>query len=199
MADLKQAGGAVDINLLEQGRIAVWYDNSGYICEAYWVRGRTFFTHCEHEEVLPLVDMSQNLCGFMIQGVEWISQDAEGYVTVDLKSNLPKNSGGPDSGEHWATTTTDGEYLNPIEQGIIGVKFDRNAHFCEVRWGNDNATFMETDNEYILAAVDSEGILSGFKIINTDQLAENPMGCVGAELKVRVESAAIIQAGESQP
>lgn len=187
MADLKQAGGIVDINLLEQGLIAVWYDNSGYICEAYWVRGITYFTYCEHEEVLPLVDMSENLSGFMIQGVEWISQDMDGYVTINLKSNLPKDSTGPDSGGPSATSIVEKEYLNPVEQGVIEVRFDRYQHFCEVRWGKCNTTFVETENEYILALVDVEGGLSGFRIIKTDQLAENPMGCVSAELKTMMK------------
>lgn len=186
MADLKEAGEIVDINLLEQGLIAVWYDNSGYICEVYWVRGLTYFTDCEHEEVLPMVDMSENLCGFMIQGVEWISKDVDGYVTVNLKSNLPKDSVGLDSGGQPVTTIVEEEHLNPIEQGVIDVWFDRDKHYCEVLWGKNNTSFVETENEYILAVVDAEGILSGFRIINTDQLAENPTGCVGSELKTGV-------------
>ena len=187
MADLKEAGGVVDINLLEQGLIAVWYDNSGYICEAYWVRGNTYFTQCEHEEVLPLVDMSENLSGFMIQGVEWISQDVEGFVAINLKSNLSKSSTGQDSRGQTAAAIAERDYLNPIEQGVIDVRFDRYEHYCEVRWGKGSTIFVDTDNEYILAAVDAKGILSGFRIINTDQLAENPMGCVGTTLKTKVK------------
>lgn len=188
MAELTRSEEKADINLLDRGRIAVWYDNSGYICEAYWVRGSTYFTRCDFEEVLPLVDMSDNLCGFMIQGVELISKNVDGYVTVNLRSRLLENSDCSDSETQSARTSEGEEFLNPIEQGIINVRFDRNEHYCEVLWSNRKATFLETDNEYILAAVDAEGILSGFRIINTDQLAENPMGSVGTELKAKVEA-----------
>ena len=190
MADLKEAEETVDINLLEQGLIAVWYDNSGYICEAYWVRGSTYFTSCEHEEVLPLVDVEENLSGFMIQGVEWISPEVGRFVTVNLKSNLPKKSTGQDLKGNSAATIAEKDYLNPIEHGVIHVRFDRYEHFFEVRWGMSSTVFMNTDNEFILAAVDTDGILSGFRVINTDQLAENPSGCVGATLKTRMKIAA---------
>ena len=103
------------------------YDNSGYICEAYWVRGNTYFTQCEHEEVLPLVDMSENLSGFMIQGVEWISQDVEGFVAINLKSNLSKSSTGQDSRGQTAAAIAERDYLNPIEQGVIDVRFDNTS------------------------------------------------------------------------
>ena len=190
MADLKKTREIVDINLLEQGLINVWYDNSGYICEAYWVQGLTYFTGCEHEEVLPLVDMKENLCGFMIQGVEWISEGVDDYVTVNLKSNLPKDSDNPNPNGEPTTATVGKNFHNSIEQGIIHVRFDRTEHYCEVFWGSGNAGFAETESEYILAIVDGYGILSGFRIINTDRLAENPIGCVGAGLKTRMEIAA---------
>ncbi len=190
MADLKEAGEIVDINLLEQGIVSVWYDNSGYICEVNWVRGLTYFTDCEHQEVLPMVDMAENLCGFMIHGVEWISEGIDGYVTVNLKSNLPEGVIKSNPNVRKAAAMIGDNYHNPIEQGIIHIRFDRVEHYCEVFWSADGTSFAGTENEYILAMVDAGGILSGFRVINTDKLGENPMGCVGADLKTRMEIAA---------
>ena len=177
----------VDINLLEQGLISVWYDNSGYICEAIWVRGLTYFTACEHEEVLAMVDMKENLCGFMIHGVEWISHGADGYVTINLKSDLHQDGANANLNGQAENELARGHYLNPIELGIIKARFDRDKHYCEVLWGDSNISCAETENEYILALIDADGILSGFRIINTDRLAENPIGCVGAKLKTRIK------------
>ncbi len=190
MADLKEGKDIVESNLLEQGIVSVWYDNSGYICEAYWVRGLTYFTGCEHEEVLPLVDMKENLCGFMIQGVEWISEGRDGYVTVNLKSNLPEDATNSNSSGQAATAMVDKAYRNPIERGIIHARFDRAEHYCEVIWGDGYTRYIATENEYILALVNADGILSGFRITNTDRLAENPIGCVGAKLKTKIEATA---------
>jgi hypothetical protein len=190
MADMKEEKEIVDVNLLEQGLISVWYDNTGYICEAYWVRGLTYFTGCEHEGVLPLVDMKENLCGFMIQGVEWISEGRDGYVTVNLKSNLPEDATNSNPSGQTATAMIGKAYHNPIERGIIHARFDRAEHYCEVVWGDGNTRYIETENEYILALVNADGILSGFRITNTDRLAENPIGCVGAELKTKIGATA---------
>ena len=187
MADLKEAGGVVDINLLEQGLIAVWYDNSGYICEAYWVRGNTYFTQCEHEEVLPLVDMSENLSGFMIQGVEWISQDVEGFVAINLKSNLSKSSTGQDSRGQTAAAIAERDYLNPIEQGVIDVRFDRYEHYCEVRWGKGSTIFVDTDKRIHSCSGGCERYSLRVQNHKHRSASRNPMGCVGTTLKTKVK------------
>lgn len=171
MAELKNLEAIVDENLLEQGLVSVWYDNAGHLCEVIWVRGLTYFTGCEHDEVLAMVDLKENLCGFMLHGVQWISDGLDGYVTVNLKSDLPRN--------------TVADYHNAIEQGIIKIRFDREAHYCEVTWADDARSFALTENEFILALVNRDGILGGFRVINTHRLAENPEGCVSAELKTR--------------
>lgn len=190
MAQLKQAAAKqtdaiIDLDLLAQGTVNVWYDNSGFICEAYWVSGNTYFTHCEHPEALPLVDQAENLCGFMLQGVEHISEKTDGYVAVNLKSHLPPNAAGQ------GRRTGDGQkpaaaYRNPIERGMIRVRFDRAEHYCEVLWGEAAAGFAETENPFILARADAGGVLAGFRVIHTDRLAENPSGCVGTSLQTRV-------------
>ncbi len=186
MADLKKAMEIVDINLLEQGRVSVWYDNTGYLCEAIWVRGLTYFTGCEHEEVLPMVDMEENLCGFMIHDVEWISDGVNGYVAVNLKSDLPQKTTGSDINGQPGNSMLGAFRHNSIEQGIIRICFDRDAHYCEVVWGDGGISFASTENEFILALVDKDGVLCGFRIVNTHWLAENPKGFVSAELKTRM-------------
>lgn len=187
-AEARQTEAIIDLDLLAQGTVNVWYDNSGFICEAYWVSGNTYFTHCEHAEALPLVDQAENLCGFMLQGVERISEETDGYVAVNLKSHRPPGAAGncrrPGDGQKPAAA-----YRNPIERGMIRVRFDRVEHYCEVLWGDEAAGFAETENPFILARADSGGVLAGFRVIHTDRLAENPSGCVGASLKTRVNAA----------
>ena len=186
MADLKKREAIADVNLLEQGLVSVWYDNTGHLCEAIWVRGLTYFTGCEHDEVLPMVDLAENLCGFIIHGIQWISDGADGYVTVNLKSDLPSNTTG--NGTNWLPqhSATGADYHNSIERGIIKIRFDRQAHYCEVIWADDAISFAPTENEFIWALVNRDGVLGGFRIVNTHRLAENPEGGVSAELKTRV-------------
>ena len=186
MADLTKSEAIVDVNLLEQGLVSVWYDNTGHLCEAIWVRGLTYFTGCEHDEVLPMVDLKEYLCGFMIHGVQWISDGIDGYVTVNLKSDLPRNTAGDSTNGLPEPSATGANYHNSIEQGIIKIRFDREAHYCEVIWADDARNFAPSKNEFILALVNRDGVLGGFRIVNTHRLAENPEGCVSAELKTRV-------------
>lgn len=188
MAQLKQTEAIIDLDLLAQGTVNVWYDNSGFICEAYWVSGNTYFTHCEHAEALPLVDQSENLCGFMLQGVEHISEETDGYVAVNLKSHRQSGAPGGQAGRP-GETPPPVAVRNPIEHGMIRVRFDRVEHYCEVLWGEAAAGFVETENPFILARADAAGVLAGFRVIHTDRLAENPSGCVGASLKTRVTAA----------
>ena len=190
MAQLKQASPGVDRDLLAQGTVNVWYDNSGFICEAYWVSGHTYFTRCEHPEALPLVGQAENLCGFMLQGVEHFSEAVDGYVAVNLKSHLPSGATNYRDSQPGAARKSAAAGRNPIEQGRIRVRFDRVEHYCEVLWGEGGAGYAETENPFILARADAEGVLVGFRVIHTDRLAENPSGCVGASLQTRVAAAA---------
>ena len=191
MADLKAADKIIDVNLLEQGLVSVWYDNTGSICEAIWVRGLTYFTECEHESVLPMVDLNENLCGFMIHDAQWISDGVDGYVTVNLKSNLPCHTTGADINGPGESSASGRYQHNSIEQGIIRIRFDREAHYCEVLWGDAAIGFAPTGNEFILALADRDGALCGFRVVNTHWLAENPEGDISAELKTRLPVAAV--------
>ena len=185
-----------DVNLLEEeGRIMVSYDNDGYMLEVLWAKGYSYFDGTEHDDVLVMVAMDDDAFGFMIHGVEWITDGVDGYVTVNLKSDLEKyasaaSPNGQDAGEGWQ--------YNPIEQGIIHIRYDRDENYCHVFWADAAACDAETDNENVLASFNEEGILCGFRIINTDKVRENPMGWVDANLKIRMDVPITVQAGENQ-
>ena len=94
MADITDSGKVLpeikDVNLLEQGIIRVSYDNDGYMLEVIWSYGYSSFEGTEHDDVLVMVAMDGDAYGFMIHDVDWISDGVDGYVTVNLKSDLEK-------------------------------------------------------------------------------------------------------------
>ena len=200
MADITDSGKVLpeikDVNLLEQGIIRVSYDNGGYMLEVIWSYGYSSFEGTEHDDVLVMVAMDGDAYGFMIHDVDWISDGVDGYVTVNLKSDLEKyataeSPNGQDTESEWR--------YNPIERGIINIRYDRDQHYCHVFWADGATSDVGTDNENVMASFDEEGILCGFRIINTDQIKENPMGWVDAELQIKMDVPVVVQAGESQP
>ena len=202
MADITNSRKALpeirDVNLLEEeGRIMVSYDNDGYMLEVIWAKGYSYFDGTEHDDVLVMVAMDDDAYGFMIHGVEWITDGVDGYVTVNLKSDLEKyanavSPNGQGAGDGWQ--------YNPIERGIIHIRYDRDENYCHVFWDDGAACEAETDNENVLAYFNHEGILCGFRIINTDIVRENsnPIGWVDANLKIRMDAPISVQTGENQ-
>lgn len=200
MTDITDSGTALpeikDVNLLEKGILKVSYDNDGYMLEVIWFSGYSYFDGTERDEVLVMVAMDGDAFGFMIHGVEWISDGVDGYVTVNLKSDLEKYANTahlnrPESGGEWQ--------YNPIEQGIIHIRYDREKHYCHVFWADGAAYTTGTNNENVLASFNEGGILCGFRIINTDKVRENPRGWVDAELQIKMNVPVAVQAGENQP
>ena len=189
MADITNSGKVLpeikDVNLLEEeGRIMVSYDNDGYMLEVLWAKGYSYFDGTEHDDVLVMVAMDDDAYGFMIHDVDWITDGVDGYVTVNLKSDLEKyanaaSPNGPDAGGEWQ--------YNPIERGIIHIRYDRDENYCHVFWADGATCESETDNENVLAYFNQEGILCGFRIIDTDKVRENPLGWVDADLKIRMD------------
>ena len=200
MADITNSGKALpeikDVNLLEEkGIIKVSYDNDGYMLEVIWFSGYSSFEGTEHEDVLVMVAMDNDAFGFMIHDVDWITDGVDGYVTVNLKSDLEKYANaahlnGQDTGGEWQ--------YNPIERGIINIRYDREKHYCHVFWADGAVYTTETDNENVLASFNEDGILCGFRIINTDKVRENPRGWVDADLKIKMDVSVAVQAGENQ-
>lgn len=184
-----------DVNLLEEkGIIRVSYDNDGYMLKVFWAKGYSYFDGTEHDDVLVMVAMDDDTYGFMIHGVEWITDGVDGYVTVNLKSDLEKYANtthlnGHDAGVEWQ--------YSPIERGIINIRYDRDQNYCHVYWDDSATCDTETDNENVLASFNEEGILCGFRIINTDKVRENPLGWVDANLKIRMDIPTAVQSGES--
>ena len=202
MADITNSGKALpeirDRNLLEEeGRIMVSYDNDGYMLEVLWAKGYSYFDGTEHDDVLVMVAMDDDAYGFMIHDVDRITDGVDGYVTVNLKSDLEKYANAPSqNGQH----SGEGWRYNPIERGIIHIRYDRNENYCHVYWADAAACDAETDNENVLASFNEEGILCGFRIINTDKVRENsgPIGWVDANLQIRMDAPITVQAGENQ-
>ena len=186
-----------DVNLLsEKGIVKVFYDNDGYLLEVIWFNGYSYFDETDHEDILVMVAMDEDAFGFMVHDADWISEDTEGYVTVNLKSRLEKYANGTSpSGQGTAIAESEWHY-NPIERGIINLRYDREAHYCDVFWADGGAGYIETENDNLLALVDNGGILNGFRIINTDGLKENPRGVLSAELKIKMEITQMVQTGD---
>ena len=186
-----------DVNLLEEkGIIKVSYDNDGYMLKVIWFSGYSSYEGTEHEDVLVMESRDGGAFGFMIHDVDHITDGVDGYVTVNLKSDLEKyanavSPNGQDAGGDWQ--------YNPIERGIIHIRYDRDENYCHVFWADGAACEAETDNENVLAYFNHEGILCGFRIINTDIVRENPnpIGWVDANLKIRMDAPITVQAGES--
>lgn len=200
MADLTNSGKRLpeikDVNLLEQGTIKVSYDNDGYMLEVLWFSGYSYFDGTEHDDVLVMVAMDGDAFGFMIHDVDWITDGMDGYVTVNLKSDLekyatPASPNGQDAGGEWRH--------NPIERGIINIRYDRDRHYCHVFWADGATHDTGTNNENVLASFNEEGILCGFRIINTDKVRENPRGWVDAELQIKMDIPVAVQTGGNQP
>ncbi len=198
MADITVSGKALpeikDVNLLEKGIIKVSYDNDGYMLEVIWFSGYSYFDGTEHEDVLVMVAMDDDAFGFMIHGVEWITDGVDGYVTVNLKSDLEKyanaaSPNGQDAGDEWR--------YNPIERGVINIRYDRDRNYCHVFWANGATYVTGTNNENVLASFNGDGILCGFRIINTDKVRENPRGWVDAELQIKMDASISVQAGDN--
>lgn len=196
LADIK------DVNLLEKGVVKIFYDNDGYMLEVIWFNGYSHFTETEHEDVLVMVAMEDDAYGFMIHDADWISDGLDGYVTVNLKSRLEKYANAPSpngqANEQSADGTGGGWCYNPIELGIINVRYDRDKHYCDVFWAIGDTRYTETENENLLALVDIAGDLLGFRIINTDRLKENPKGVLSANLKIKMEISPSVQAGDNE-
>ena len=198
MADITVSGKALpeikDVNLLEKGIIKVSYDNDGYMLEVIWFSGYSYFDGTEHDDVLVMVAMDEDAFGFMIHGVEWITDGVDGYVTVNLKSDLEKyanaaSPNGQDAGDEWR--------YNPIERGVINIRYDRDRNYCHVFWANGATYVTGTNNENVLASFNGDGILCGFRIINTDKVRENPRGWVDAELQIKMDASISVQAGDN--
>lgn len=189
MADIANSGKVLpeikDVNLLEErGIIKVSYDNDGYMLKVIWFSGYSSYEGTEHDDVLVMESRDGDAFGFMIHDVDWISDGVDGYVTVNLKSDLEKyanaaSPNGQDAGEEWQ--------YNPIERGIIHIRYDRDENYCHVYWANGATCEAETDNENVLAYFNEGGVLCGFRIINTDKVRENPIGWVDANLKIRTD------------
>lgn len=172
---------AKDVEPIHPGEVGVWYDNAGGYCDVIWFSGLAFFAATEHDNVMALTDDDHNLHGFKIDAVASMGQDG-GYTVVPLR-NIVKQSAAD-----WRRKSGIGD--NPVSKGIIKAKYNRDSHSFDIVWADDGSRYVETESRYILAAVNPDGTLCGFRVIRTDRLGNDADGMAHARLKVKMAMAA---------
>ena len=168
---------ARNVTPIQPGEVGVWYDNAGGYCDVIWFGGFAFFAATEHQQVMALTDDDNNLHGFKIDAVASMGKDG-GYTTVSLRyepdptdANGRRKSGTSDS---------------PVSKGIIKARYNRDSHSFDVVWADGGSRYVETESSHILAAVNPDGTLCGFRVIRTDLLGNDAGGMAHARLKVKM-------------
>ena len=177
---------AKNVKPIQRGEIGIWYDNAGHYCDVIWLGAHAFFTRSEHEEVMALLDDDDNLFGFKIEATPWFDDGENGYTTINLRTKL-------DSYKKGGRIPFDNENQtdNPIVNGIINVRYDKADYFFDVFWADGDTRYIETENSHILALVDTDGLLCGFRVIHTDWLSDDEHGMVHVRLKTRMAIKAV--------
>ena len=174
---------------VQPGEVDIWYDKAGHFCDVIWLTAKTFFTSTENKEVMSLIDDENNLYGFKIDPVEWMGDGNDGYTTVNLRSSLGRAeaSGDQDSRLDRCNVSDGSEkYGNPMERGIINAKFDNDAHIFEVLWADGDARYVATENDHIVALVNIDGLLCGFRVIDIDRMSDDEHGIASVRLKTGI-------------
>ena len=174
---LRLAEIAKDVVPIQHGEVGVWYDNAGGYCDVIWSSGFAFFAATEHQNVMALTDDDNNLHGFKIDAVESMGKDG-GYTVVSLR-NMVKQSAAD-----WRRKF--GIVDNPVTRGIIRARYNRDSHSFDVVWADGGSRYVETESGHILAAVNPDGTLCGFRVIRTDRLGNDAGGMAHARLKVKM-------------
>lgn len=77
--------------------------------------------------------------------------------------------------------------VEPIHPGEVGVWYDNAGGYCDVvAWGDGRSRYVETESSHILAAVNADGTLCGFRVIRADLLGNDAGGMAHARLKVKM-------------
>ena len=168
---------ARNVTPIQPGEVGVWYDNAGGYCDVIWFSGFAFFAATEHENVMALTDDNGNLHGFKIDAVANMGNDG-GYTTVSLRNILEQ------SDAEWRRKFGIGD--NPVTRGIIRTKYNRDSHSFDVIWADGGSRYVETESSHILAAVNPDGTLCGFRVIRTDMIGNDAGGMAHARLKVKM-------------
>lgn len=168
---------ARNVTPIQPGEVGVWYDNAGGYCDVIWSSSFAFFAATEHENVMALTDDDHNLHGFKIDAVESMGKDG-GYTTVSLRNRLAQ------SAADWRRKS--GIIDNPVTKGIIKARYNRDSHSFDVVWADGGSRHVETESSHILAAVNPDGTLCGFRVIRADLLGNDEGGMAHARLKVKM-------------
>ena len=168
---------AKDVEPIQPGEVGVWYDNAGGYCDVIWFSGLAFFAATEHENVMALTDDDGKLHGFKIDAVESMGKDG-GYTIVSLRDMVKQSVG------DWRRKF--GIVDNPVTRGIIRARYNRDSHSFDVVWTDGDSRYVETESSHILAAVNPDGTLCGFRVIRIDLLGKDESGMAHARLKVKM-------------
>ena len=169
---------------IQRGEIGIWYDNAGHFCDVIWFSTNSYFSRTEHQDVLALVDDDDNLSGFKVSAVEFMGGDGGQYTAVNLK-NRQASSASHDQRNHPSKGPESSEHSVGVE--TINARYDQVSHFFDLFWSSDPTRLVETENGHILAAIDLNDTVCGFRVINIDQLSDNEHGLAYVRLKTRME------------
>ena len=64
----------------------------------------------------------------------------------------------------------------------IKVWFDKEGDYLDVSWGTGNAYYVATENERVLALVDTAGNIYGFKILDLSGIEDGESGLIDVDL-----------------
>ena len=68
------------------------------------------------------------------------------------------------------------------EKNTINVWFDKEGDYLNVSWASGNAYYTTTQNERVLALVDAEGNIYGFKIFDISGIEDGEKGLIDVDL-----------------
>ena len=80
------------------------------------------------------------------------------------------------------------ESVNPIQRGTIYVWYDNAGHYCDVIWLTASAFFTGTEHPEVMALVDSEDNLFGFKVDAAPWFDDGENGYTTVNLRSKLAS-----------
>ena len=80
------------------------------------------------------------------------------------------------------------ESVKPVQRGTIYVWYDNAGHYCDVIWLTANTFFIGTEHPEVMALVDSEDNLFGFKVDATPWFDDDENGYMTVNLRSKLAS-----------
>ena len=179
---------AKDVKPVPRGEVGIWYDNAGRYCDVIWNGAFAFFAGTEHKNVMALTNDAGNLHGFKIDAVERMGDGNGGYTTVNLRNRPgPKDADGRRNaginGQESIADNAGGD--SDVAKNVISARYNHDSHSFDVVWSDRGSKYVETESSHILALVDSDESLCGFRVIRTNLLGDDEHGIAHARVKTR--------------